>query len=236
MNDSSENIDDRQLDRLVDGELSPEEYREVLSQLDQMPNGWRRCAHAFLESQALGQSLPMVMQTTPSCPQTELAPSAEKSSTHHGTASFRRMETLAAMAASVAIAFGLGWYISGMENTTVDAPGPGGYAQNVPDPIGPPDAPVHTVQKPQFVYVNQWDGNQGGGMPIPIDHNKQYDPKATWDASWGMSPEQLQKLKDSGQPFQTKNRLIPVSLENGERVVVPVQDVIVYEKPDMPYH
>ncbi|QDU73550.1 hypothetical protein Pan97_05250 [Bremerella volcania] len=234
MNDSSNNIDDRQLDRLVDGELSPEEYREVLSQLDQMPNGWRRCAHAFLESQALGQSLPLVMQTTPSCPQTELAPAAEKSSTS-GNASFRRMETLAAMAASVMVAFGLGWYVSGIDSTTVDGPVPG-LATNVTDPQLPPDAPVHTVQKPQFVYVNQWDGQQGGGMPIAIDPNKQYDPNAKWDTSWGMSPEQLQKLKDSGQPFQTQNRLIPVSLENGDRVVVPVQDVIVYEKPDLPYH
>ncbi|MEW4564968.1 hypothetical protein AB1K70_20755 [Bremerella sp. JC770] len=235
MNDSSDLIEDRLLDRLVDGELSPQEYREVLSQLDQMPNGWRRCAHAFLESQALGQSLPLVMQTTESRPQTELASAAEKSSTA-SNASFRRMETLAAMAASVAVAFGLGWYISGMEGTPAGPSGGPHIADNVPGPIAPPDTPQHTVAKPQFVYVNQWDGQQGGGMPIAIDPNKPYDPNAKMDTSWGMSPEQLQKLKDSGQPFQTKNRLIPVSLENGERVVVPVQDVIVYEKPDMPYH
>jgi len=224
MNDSADNLDDLLLDRLVDGELTPEEYRQVLSELEQIPNGWRRCAHAFLESQALGQSLPLVMQTTRSSPQNELAPAAEKSST--GMASFRRMETLAAMAASVAIAFGLGWYISGMDSTTASAPGP--TIANNPPPT--PEA------RPQFVYVNQWDGQQGGGMPIAIDPTKSYDPEAQWDTSWGMSPQQLQKLKDSGQPFQTKNRLIPVSLENGERVVVPVQDVIVYDKPDLPYH
>ena len=227
MNDSSDNIDDRQLDRLVDGELTSDEYRELLAELEQTPNGWRRCAHAFLESQALGQSLPLVMQTTPSCPQTESAPTAEKSS-NSGTASFRRMETLAALAASVMVAFGLGWYVSGIDNSMVDGPGPG-LATNVVDPQ---ESPVHTVAKPQFVYVNQ----PGGGMPIAIDHNKQFDPDAKWDSSWGMSPEQLQKLKDSGQPYQTQNRLIPVSLENGERVVVPVQDVILYDKPDMPYN
>ncbi|PQO38688.1 hypothetical protein C5Y96_02050 [Blastopirellula marina] len=234
MNDSFENIDDLLLDRLVDGELSAEEYRQVLSQLDQMPNGWRRCAHAFLESQALEQALPLVMQTAPSCPQTEPAPTVEKSS-NSGTASFRRMETLAAMAASVMVAFGLGMYISGADTPAVDMPG-GGLTTNVGNPQLPPDAPMHTVAKPQFVYVNQWDGQQGGGMPIAIDPNKQYDPQAEWDTSWGMNPEQLQKLKDSGQSYQTKNRLIPVSLDNGDRVVVPVQDVIVYEKPDLPYH
>lgn len=234
MNDSSENIDDRLLDRLVDGELSAEEYREVLSQLEQTPNGWRRCAHAFLESQALGQSLPLVMQTTPSRPQTESAPTVEKSS-NSGTASFRRMETMAAMAASVMVAFGLGMYISGADSPTIETPG-SGLATNVNNPPLPPDTPTHTVAKPQFVYVNQWDGQRGGGMPIAIDPNKQYDPQAEMDTSWGVSPQQLQKLKDSGQSYQTKNRLIPVSLGNGERAVVPVQDVIVYEKPDLPYH
>ena len=234
MNDSSDSIDDLTLDRLVDGELSPEEYREVLSQLEQMPNGWRRCAHAFLESQALGQSLPLVMQTTPSCPQTESAPTVEKSS-NNGTASFRRMETLAAMAAAVMVAFGLGWYGSGIDSTSVDGLAPR-IATDVVDPVTPPDSPRHTVAKPQFVYVNQWDGQHGGGMPIAIDPDKPYDPEAKWDTSWGMSPEQLEKLKNTGQPYQTQNSLIPVSLDNGERVVVPVQDVIVYPKPDMPYH
>jgi hypothetical protein len=41
------------LDRLVDGELSEAEYRRLLQALDQRPDGWRDCALAFLESQAL---------------------------------------------------------------------------------------------------------------------------------------------------------------------------------------
>lgn len=45
------------LDRLVDGELSDEEYRELLGSLDSHAEGWRRCAMAFLESQALEREL-----------------------------------------------------------------------------------------------------------------------------------------------------------------------------------
>ena len=44
-------------DRLVDGELSREEYRELITQLDDEPGGWRQCALAFLEAQAWGQEL-----------------------------------------------------------------------------------------------------------------------------------------------------------------------------------
>ncbi|WP_422931096.1 hypothetical protein [Singulisphaera sp. PoT] len=44
--------DDRWIDRLVDGELSPAERAELLKTLDASPDGWRRCALAFLEAQA----------------------------------------------------------------------------------------------------------------------------------------------------------------------------------------
>ena len=43
--------DDRLLDRLVDGELSDIERRELLLHFENEPAGWRRCALAFLEDQ-----------------------------------------------------------------------------------------------------------------------------------------------------------------------------------------
>jgi hypothetical protein len=42
-----------ELDRLVDGQLQPAEYRELLRQIDKDPDGWRQCALAFLQHQAL---------------------------------------------------------------------------------------------------------------------------------------------------------------------------------------
>ena len=45
------NTDDTRIDRLVDDELSEEERRQLLGQLDDEPGGWRRCALAFLEAQ-----------------------------------------------------------------------------------------------------------------------------------------------------------------------------------------
>ena len=49
--------DPRLLDLLVDGELTPGERRELLTRLDEQPEGWRRCALAFLEAQAWQQDL-----------------------------------------------------------------------------------------------------------------------------------------------------------------------------------
>src|SRR5437660_1111223 len=44
--------DDRLLDRLVDGELPDAERRKLLLKFEKEPDGWRRCALAFLEAQA----------------------------------------------------------------------------------------------------------------------------------------------------------------------------------------
>lgn len=45
------------LDRLVDNDLNPEEYKAVLKLVEEKPDGWRRLALAFLESQALENEL-----------------------------------------------------------------------------------------------------------------------------------------------------------------------------------
>ena len=55
MNGPIESFDDKLLDRLVDGELLDVEYRRLLKVLESHPDGWRRCALAFLEAQAWGR-------------------------------------------------------------------------------------------------------------------------------------------------------------------------------------
>ena len=50
-------IDDRLLDRLVDGELDETARADLLRSLSAEPDGWKRCATAFLEAQAWGGAL-----------------------------------------------------------------------------------------------------------------------------------------------------------------------------------
>src|SRR5262245_63838523 len=57
MNRQDESSMGTRLERLVDGEMSPEEYRALLASLDEEPGLWRQCALAFLEAQALRQEL-----------------------------------------------------------------------------------------------------------------------------------------------------------------------------------
>jgi len=55
LNNSS--FDWQELDRLVDGRLDEDAYRELLCQIDADPDGWKQCALAFLEHQALEKEL-----------------------------------------------------------------------------------------------------------------------------------------------------------------------------------
>src|SRR5262245_4087716 len=86
--------DELSFDRLVDGELSPAEYRDLLAGLDAAPEGWKRLALAFLEAQALGCELGKVRE--------ELATRSKKRTTMRPERSkFVPWEFLLAIAASL---------------------------------------------------------------------------------------------------------------------------------------
>src|SRR5262245_23884505 len=48
----------RSIDLLVDGKVIDAVRREWLMRLDNTPDGWRRCALAFLENQTFAECLP----------------------------------------------------------------------------------------------------------------------------------------------------------------------------------
>ena len=116
MNDHDWTTDTR-LDRLVDGELGPEEYREFLQALEREPDGWRRTAMAFLEAQAFGQDLAALRHEIDVPEKIETATTAQ-SARHQGVAGL-----FLAMAASFLVAFGLGaWWRS--DAVRSDCPSP----------------------------------------------------------------------------------------------------------------
>jgi hypothetical protein len=55
--DATKPLDDRFIDRIVDGEMTPSELRTAIDLLDGEPDGWKRCALAFLEDRCWRESL-----------------------------------------------------------------------------------------------------------------------------------------------------------------------------------
>lgn len=110
----------RELDRLVDGELSPQRQQALLRHLDQVEDGWRRCALAFVESQVWRQEFDRLSGDEPAHPPAT-APAAVSTSsgtpaedgTHAASLApwQRRVFTLMSMAASFVVAFLLGFAV-----------------------------------------------------------------------------------------------------------------------------
>ena len=91
MKDWSKNssIDWLELDRLVDGRLEESAYRELLCQIDADPDGWKQCALAFLEHQALEKELTALHND----PTTQLLPSMGGVASDPEVISVRRANT-----------------------------------------------------------------------------------------------------------------------------------------------
>src|SRR5262245_17750719 len=98
-------IDQRLLDRLVDGELDAAGRRELLNALDDQPGGWRRCALAFLEAQAWRSELRGAVRRRFSVTAPAAAVAAGPRSRHV------RLGQAGVIAAALIVAFGAGWLV-----------------------------------------------------------------------------------------------------------------------------
>src|SRR5262245_29020469 len=101
----AQRIDPRLLDRLVDGELDVAGRRELLNALDEHPGGWRRCALAFLEAQALRSDLRGAVSG--SFPVTGPAASVVAGPRSGNV----RLAQAGMIAAALIVAFGAGWFV-----------------------------------------------------------------------------------------------------------------------------
>lgn len=226
MNDLHDN-DDVLLDRLVDGELSADERRRLLASLDDRPDGWRRCALAFLDAQSWrGEMRRIVREQVTTATTTTLPPNrnASQSIQHSGL--------WLSSAAAVLVAFGMGWGAS--RNWNAGA-GSGAQLANSTAPvesqrIAPtlgdqrlaPDADAVTLVvqdrsgAPRRVQVPLVDGSQLG---------EQFANAPQWAAD-GMR----QRLAEQGLDLQAKRRYAPLFFEQQDRIVpmiVPVDDAVI---------
>jgi hypothetical protein len=102
-------LGDSLLDRLVDGELSDHERRELLLRLGTEPDGWRRCAVAFLEAQSWRATFRPLVCTGRDYSKAAIIRAGRHAAGKRGHRVFR----LASLAASFAAMFVLGWALRG---------------------------------------------------------------------------------------------------------------------------
>lgn len=218
-------IDDAKLDMLVDGELSEAERRDVLSRLDAEPDGWRRCALAFLEGQSWRDAMRSISDD-----------SLEAVAVSGSRRSWRRFRALLATACSLLLALGVGFAVGGLfaRNPMLAPPehvaeGPEVKesldAQPAEEPaeevISEPDVPI------QYVAIPSRDPVSGNADSIQMP----VVPQEYLDEGWpyrlpAVVPESVVKtLRRRGREVVQQRRLVPFQAADGSRVVFPVDEV-----------
>ncbi|HTN75067.1 MAG TPA: hypothetical protein VL096_07465 [Pirellulaceae bacterium] len=219
---------DRMLDRLVDGELSSTEYRQLLASLDEQPAQWRRCALAFVQAQALGSELRLLreegMESPPPKPANLSAPSAPIASTGWTTLRGLAYPLMLAMAAGFMLALVFAPRILPPHGTidssklAVEAP-----AQN--DPL-PREAslptPENSAQEPLGNVRLVMDGEDGRALNVPVYHADQAAELLGPDGVATLSPEMLRSLENAGNQVVREQSVLPFELEDGGRLLVPI--------------
>lgn len=215
---------DHLLDRLVDGELSSAEYRQLLAMLDEQPGAWRRCALAFLEAQALGGELKVLRGEClepPAQPATPVPRPLASAGATGARELWRQSWFLGlAMAASFLLALPLGpllWNLSGGNRST-------SIAEN------PPTVPEKPETTAQLVRVSTEPlgnlrlvmGGDDRAVDVPIYHADRAGELLAGDQAEGLSPEMMQLLSQAGHRVEREQSMLPVDTEDGGRVLVPI--------------
>ncbi|MDB5353061.1 MAG: hypothetical protein JWN86_4308 [Planctomycetota bacterium] len=200
-------IEDREIDLLVDGELNDTSRVELLARLEASPDGWRRCALAFLEAQAWqgaftvqAASIKSAIRVSDASPRVPLAAclpvswlGVEDTGRQAASGTRSRLIPWLARAAVMLLAFGLGWAVHGAGKASapprvVVMPTP--LARPIPSPTRP--APILT--------------GLGRDRPAPVDYVRGH-------------------LEREGYRFEQRLLLVPAATRDGRRVAVPVEQV-----------
>ncbi|HEX5471834.1 MAG TPA: hypothetical protein VFW73_08100 [Lacipirellulaceae bacterium] len=207
--------DDVLLDRLVDGELTEPERRQLLQSLDERPDGWRRCALSFLEAQSWREELVNFARPEGRKPKAV----ARVTSDSRWSAAVQWL----AIAATVMIAFGLGWlqHGAGLQSVSATTSQNAGLAN-----AGPPFAvPPHSRRGNDALTLYVRD-NMGHMNPVhvPLVDAGALDRELGVQFKTGLPAALRNELQNHGYTVQSKRRYAPLWLENGHPMIVPVED------------
>jgi hypothetical protein len=227
----------RQLDLLVDGELGESDRRALLVRLEHEPDGWRRCALAFLESQCWKSGLSEMAISLESTAEEKLHPSATPSaSPPQRRQTWRQhLATGLTMAASFLLALSLGmglrsnWLgVAGHSRDNSSAVAATALTAK-PDSssVSPQATPASGAVEFVDLDVNSPDG-KAQTLRFPATRVSDVDEGMLNQIPYAVSPELLRAFEQSGHRVLQKREVVPLRMNDGRRLVVPVDHVQIY--------
>jgi hypothetical protein len=223
------------IDRMVDGGLTPAQLRRAVDELDRAPDGWRRCALAFLEAECWRESFRNLEEGESTGPSVIAIPS--------GT---RRRWIGAALAASVwLVAFSLGWLGHSLKNGLLDERRPdpqlatvsgsisgdaAGAATDISWPGQPGREASHGLPTGRIPTIHEVarlrvDTGESGAAEIPLFGGAAIDPRMLLEQPPAISEQGLAAWQRRGYQLEQQRRLVSIPLGDGRRAAVPVDQV-----------
>lgn len=223
MNERNDITDNAMIDRLVDGELSGDERRELLAALDAQPDGWRRCALAFLEAQTWRSEMKRIV-----APVAIVTTNSSVAAVPPSPSTRRYRGAWLAAAAALLVAFGLGRQLGVGERTELNEAQLAGVEEAAPVPranIGEDRLPTGDAVT---LVVNDHHGVPQR-VSVPLIEGRRLGAHFSDTPHWS-SPELVQQLDAKGLDLAARRRYAPMYFEQQNQkipFIVPVDDAVV---------
>lgn len=247
------------LDLLVDGELNEARRRELLSRLDVEPDGWRRCALAFVEAQdfhrelncLIGREATWRQNGSPVSTVGRIFNPSEHTDglkIHPTTTPIQsrknRFLRLLTVVATLVMAFGLGWIVRGPEEAKPQAAAMPLALNHVDQDPSSNDQRFENAQPLQsdsngpaapikVVGLLTWNIDEGGktkAIAVPVIEGPGIDEEWLRRQPPAVSQAALQTLERNGHKVAANRQLLTVNLNNGRRLIVPIDQLEVQFK------
>lgn len=203
---------DRDIARLIDGELSADETTAVLQQCEDQPEAWRTLALGMLEAREVQLALSDMLVEQP--PESTQVPAAK---------SGRSLTWVLAAACLACIAFLAGRFVP---NTTPS--GGGGKSSLVTNADGSNPPSVESTEEPQepggltvvgFARIHNLVGQQA---PVPVITGPDLDYHALLREPVRVPDELARRCRNEGLAIQTTRRVMALELADGQKFAVPL--------------
>jgi len=199
------NLDERQFDLLADGELDESRRRNLIAGLDDTSDGWRKCAMAFLEAQELKIGMNAMLRE----------PGQEDKQKDRRKTRILYWPTALAAVASFVIALALGMSLNDQE---IPPENPGAISNNKELPKeNKPEILNPAVDKRVREIVSKADP-----LEIPVQIGR-VDQEWFDNLPEAMPNDVKNALQRTGYNVRRQKELLPYKLEDGRRIVVPVE-------------
>ena len=225
------------IDLLVDGELAEERRRHLLRSLDNVSGGWRQLALAFLESQTMREAFAGGVEVEAERPASVIQPEAESRGTSPLT-------FWSAIAASFLVALAIGLSIRNDRAPVASNP----PVDEKPEPIAETPAdedskPAPIEKQPESVPVKRETSpnslgeatllvrNADGGqrrVQLPVFFSQEDDAARQLLSESAVPQHVIETMQRLGHRIEQRRNVVPIALDDGRQMYVPVDEVNVH--------